>query len=65
MISAEKIKNLRLKTGAGMMDCKKALQEVDDDLESAMTGLEKKGISSTKESRQISFRWSYNSRKRE
>ena len=45
MISAEKIKNLRLKTGAGMMDCKKALQEVDGDLESAIDWLRKKGIS--------------------
>ena len=45
MISAEKIKNLRLKTGAGMMDCKKALQEVNGDLEGAVDWLRKKGIS--------------------
>ena len=45
MISAEKIKNLRIKTGAGMMDCKKALQEVNGDLESAVDWLRKKGIS--------------------
>ena len=44
MISAEKIKNLRLKTGAGMMDCKEALLEVGGDLEGAIDWLRKKGI---------------------
>ena len=44
MISAEKIKNLRLKTGAGMMDCKKALLEVGGDVEGAIDWLRKKGI---------------------
>ena len=44
MITSEKIKNLRLKTGAGMMDCKKALQEVDGDIDSAVDWLRKKGI---------------------
>ena len=33
MITSEKIKSLREKTGAGMMDCKKALVEVQGDLE--------------------------------
>lgn len=45
MITSEKIKNLRLKTGAGMMDCKKALEEVDGDIDSAVDWLRKKGIS--------------------
>ena len=45
MITSEKIKSLREKTGAGMMDCKKALLEVQGDLESAIDWLRKKGIS--------------------
>ena len=45
MITSEKIKSLREKTGAGMMDCKKALVEVQGDLESAIDWLRKKGIS--------------------
>lgn len=44
MISATKIKNLRSKTGAGMMDCKEALLEVGGDLEGAIDWLRKKGI---------------------
>ena len=44
MISAQKIKDLRMKTGAGMMDCKKALTEVNGDLEEAIDWLRKKGI---------------------
>tara|TARA_X000000950_G_C13870972_1_gene642875 strand:+ start:818 stop:1696 length:879 start_codon:yes stop_codon:yes gene_type:complete len=44
VISSDKIKSLRQKTGAGMMDCKKALQEVEGDLESAIDWLRKKGI---------------------
>jgi elongation factor Ts len=43
-ISASMVKELREKTGAGMMDCKKALQEVDGDLEKAVNYLRKKGI---------------------
>ena len=45
-ITASMVKELRQKTGAGMMDCKKALQEVDGDLEKAVTYLRKKGIAS-------------------
>ena len=45
MITSEKIKKLRIKTGAGMMDCKKALEEVNGDLNSAADWLRKKGIS--------------------
>lgn len=44
MISAQKIKDLRMKTGAGMMDCKKALTEVNGNLEEAVDWLRKKGI---------------------
>ena len=35
-ISAKDVKKLRDMTGAGMMDCKKALAEVDGDLEKAV-----------------------------
>lgn len=43
-ISASKIKELRDKTGAGMMDCKNALVENDGDLDNAINWLRKKGI---------------------
>ena len=43
-ISAENIKLLREKTGAGMMDCKKALVENDGDINKATSWLRKKGI---------------------
>lgn len=43
-ISAEKVKQLRDQTGAGMMDCKAALQEAGGDFETAITILRKKGI---------------------
>lgn len=43
-ISAQMVKELRDKTGAGMMDCKKALQETAGDLEKAVDWLRQKGI---------------------
>ncbi len=43
-ISAALVKELREKTGAGMMDCKKALAESDGDLEAASDWLRKKGL---------------------
>ncbi|NCJ06241.1 translation elongation factor Ts [Synechococcales cyanobacterium C] len=45
-ISAQSVKELRDKTGAGMMDCKKALQETEGDLEKAVEYLRKKGLAS-------------------
>lgn len=45
-ISAGQVKDLREKTGAGMMDCKKALQETSGDFEKAVEWLRKKGIAS-------------------
>jgi elongation factor Ts len=42
-ISAQDVKELREQTGAGMMDCKKALQEADGDFEKATEILRKKG----------------------
>ena len=44
MISASMVKDLREKTGAGMMDCKKALTETDGDMEKAIEYLREKGI---------------------
>ncbi|NDC56409.1 MAG: elongation factor Ts, partial [Alphaproteobacteria bacterium] len=44
-ITAQLVKDLRDKTGAGMMDCKKALAEVAGDLEAAIDWLRKKGLS--------------------
>jgi elongation factor Ts len=43
-ISAKQVKDLREKTGAGMMDCKKALEETSGDVDAAVTLLRKKGI---------------------
>ncbi len=43
-ISAQTVKELREKTGAGMMDCKKALSETNGDLEKAINYLREKGI---------------------
>lgn len=43
-ISAKLVKELREKTGAGMMDCKKALVECDGDFEKAIVWLREKGI---------------------
>jgi len=43
-ITAKMVKELREKSGAGMMDCKKALQEVDGDLDKAIDFLRKSGI---------------------
>jgi len=45
-ISAKLVKDLRDKTGAGMMDCKKALQESSGDLTKAVEWLRQKGIAS-------------------
>ncbi|NDE91328.1 MAG: elongation factor Ts [Alphaproteobacteria bacterium] len=44
-ISATAVKELREKTGAGMMDCKKALTEAAGDMEAAIDWLRKKGLS--------------------
>ncbi|MHB8917317.1 MAG: translation elongation factor Ts [Desulfocucumaceae bacterium] len=44
-ISAALVKELRERTGAGMMDCKKALAEVNGDMEKAIDYLREKGLS--------------------
>lgn len=45
MISASRVKELREMTGAGMMDCKRALQETNGDIEKAVELLREKGLS--------------------
>jgi elongation factor Ts len=43
-ITAQMVKQLRERTGAGMLDCKKALSETNGDMESAVDFLRKKGL---------------------
>ena len=43
-ISAKQVKELRDMTGAGMMDCKKALTETNGDMDEAVEYLRKSGI---------------------
>lgn len=52
-VTADKVKELREKTGAGMMDCKRALEQALGDLEKATTLLREKGaaVLSKRESR--------------
>lgn len=45
-ITAQMVKELREKTGAGMLDCKKALTETDGDMDKAIDFLREKGIAS-------------------
>ncbi len=45
-INANQVKELREKTGAGMMDCKNALTESNGDMEQAVVWLRKKGLAS-------------------
>ncbi|MGF1677100.1 MAG: translation elongation factor Ts [Rivularia sp. (in: cyanobacteria)] len=53
-ISAKLVQELRRKTGAGMMDCKKALKETDGDIEKGIEWLRQKGIAgATKKSDRI------------
>lgn len=44
MITAQMVKELRQRTQAGMMDCKKALQETNGDMEAAIAYLREKGL---------------------
>lgn len=48
-IPVEKIRELREKTGAGVMDCKKALQAASGDIEKAIDELRKQGMARAKE----------------
>lgn len=43
-VTVEQVKDLRQRTGAGVLDCRNALQEVDGDIERAMELLRKKGF---------------------
>jgi len=48
-ITAQLVNELRQRTGIGMMDCKKALQEAEGDIEKAITILRKKGMALAKD----------------
>lgn len=48
-ISATDVKELRAKTGAGILDCKEALKETDGDMEEAAKYLREKGVSEAEE----------------
>ena len=48
-ITAQIVNELRQRTGIGMMECKKALQETDGDIEKAINVLRKKGMARAKE----------------
>ena len=50
-ITAQMVKELRERTGAGMMDCKGALSETEGDMEQGVDLLRKKGLESRQESR--------------
>src|SRR4030067_2089625 len=45
-ISADKVRDLREKTGVGIMDCKKALKETQGDMDKALNFLREKGLAS-------------------
>ena len=45
-ITADAVKELRERTGAGMMDCKRALEETDGDLDKAVALLRERGVAS-------------------
>ena len=50
-IDAKLVKDLREKTGAGMMDCKKALVESKGDIDKAVDNLRKSGIAKAEKKR--------------
>ena len=49
MITADMVKQLREKVGAGMMDCKKALVETKGDIDKAVEYLREKGLAAAAE----------------
>ena len=55
IFTAADIKTLRDKTGAGMMDCKKALSETNGNIESAIEWLRKNGINTAQKKSSRSF----------
>lgn len=52
-ITAQLVKELRQKTGAGMMDCKKALTETDGDIDKAIDLLREKGIAKARKKQTV------------
>ena len=56
-ITAAMVKELREMTGAGMMDCKKALNEVDGDMDKAVEFLREKGLAAAAKRRASGPLW--------
>jgi elongation factor Ts len=48
-ITAEAVRNLRERTGAGMMDCKRALEETGGDVDKAVAMLRERGLASSRQ----------------
>ena len=61
-ITAGMVKELREMTGAGMMDCKKALTETNGDMDAAVEVLRKSGAAKMEKKRQISLQRTRHSR---
>ncbi len=55
MVSAAKIKELREMTSAGMMDCKKALEATNGDMDEAVKWLREKGIMKAAKKKAVSL----------
>mgnify|MGYP001288580076 CR=1 FL=1 len=54
-IDAKSVKELRDKTGAGMMDCKRALVDTNGDLEKAVEALRKAGVTKAENKTQVNL----------
>ena len=61
-VTAKLVKELREMTGAGMMDCKKALPATDGDMDKAVEFLREKGLAAAqKKAGRIAGKWNWNS----
>ena len=56
-VTAAMVKELRERTGAGMMECKKALVETDGDLETAVEFLRKSGLAQAEKLKPVMIRY--------
>ena len=58
-VTAKMVKELREMTGAGMMDCKKALVETDGNIEAAVDLLKEKGLAKAAKRQEELLRWGW------